>query len=154
MAKRKFFNFLKCTKLTLENRFNKHILNLNFKDRELDPYMPPWARYHSHGVGVLFGWLLLSERKNQVISKFLRKRRALIRVAIIFATWFVTLGTFWFIVFGLNYCFKVNWVEEGNFLAPIDFNSTEISRSKNIVQTHKNYLALFMKLMHTRTKDN
>lgn len=98
-------------------------------DRELDPYMPPWARYHSHGVGVLFGWLLLSERKNQVISKFLRKRRTLIRVALILATWIVTLGTFWFIVFGLNYCFKVNWVEEGNFLAPIDFNSTEIIES-------------------------
>ena len=92
--------------------------------------MPPWARYHSHGVGVLFGWLLLSERKNQVISKFLRKRRTLVRLALILVTWVIVLATFWFIIFGLNYCFKVNWVEEGNFLAPIDFNSNEISKSQ------------------------
>ena len=31
------------------------------QDRELDVYIPPWARYHSHGVGVLFGWVLLSQ---------------------------------------------------------------------------------------------
>ena len=44
------------------------------QDRALDPYYPPWARYHSHGVGVLFGWLLLAERKNGLISRFLDRR--------------------------------------------------------------------------------
>lgn len=92
------------------------------QDRELDPYMPPWARYHSHGVGVLFGWLLLAERKEQIISKFLRRRRPLLRYTLVLMTWAITLGTFWFIVFGLNYCFKVNWTEEGKYVAPIDFS--------------------------------
>ena len=39
-------------------------------DRKHDPYFPVWARYHSHGVGVLFGWFLLEERRNQFFSKF------------------------------------------------------------------------------------
>ena len=100
------------------------------QDRALDPYYPPWARYHSHGIGVLFGWLLLAERKRSLISNFLNRRSPVMRYAIIAATWIVTLGTLWFVIFGINYCFKVNWTEEGKFLAPLNFANNSDTGSR------------------------
>ena len=95
------------------------------QDRLLDPYMPPWARYHSHGVGVLFGWVLLAERRNKIISSFLNRRKTMVRFALVSAAWIATLASLWWLIFGPNYCFRVNWTEEGKFMSKNVNDSSE-----------------------------
>lgn len=97
------------------------------QDRLLDPYMPPWARYHSHGVGVLFGWVLLAERRNKIISSFLNRRKTMVRFALVSFAWIVTLASLWWLIFGPNYCFRVNWTEEGKFMSKNVNDSSELN---------------------------
>ena len=104
------------------------ILTFVPEERELDPYGPPWARYHSHGVGVLFGWLLLAERKNGIISRLLKRWSKATRFALILFAWIATLASLWFVVFGINYCFRVNWLEENKIL------------SRNVNDSSKNFI--------------
>ena len=81
-------------------------------DRKHDPYFPVWARYHSHGVGVLFGWFLLEERRNQFFSKFLGRRRGLVKLLIILGLYSVGIFALYFPIYGINACFHVEW-EDG-----------------------------------------
>ena len=87
------------------------------EERELDPYGPPWARYHSHGIGVLFGWALLAERRTGIISKFLKSRTKFRRSGLVLFVWAVTLTSLWWTIFGINYCFRVNWIEDNKILS-------------------------------------
>ena len=81
-------------------------------DRKHDPYFPVWARYHSHGVGILFGWFLLEERKNQFFSKFLGRRGGLVKFLIVLGLYSVAVFTLYFPIYGINACFHVEW-EDG-----------------------------------------
>ena len=80
--------------------------------RKHDPYFPVWARYHSHGVGVLFGWFLLEERRNQFFSKFLGRRRGLVKFLIVLCLYSVGIFALYFPIYGINSCFHVEW-EDG-----------------------------------------
>ena len=80
--------------------------------RKHDPYFPVWARYHSHGVGILFGWFLLEERRNQFFSNFLNRRRGLVKLLIILCLYSVGIFALYFPIYGINACFHVEW-EDG-----------------------------------------
>ena len=83
-------------------------------DRKHDPYFPPWARYHSHGVGVLFGWLILEQRKNQIFTKIFRNR-LLTRVITVTILWGISLTFLWLSLFGIDSCFRVTLKNENAY---------------------------------------
>ena len=94
-------------------------------DYEKNQYNPPWARYHAHGVGVLFGWLILAERQNQIISKFLKQQKLFIKWFIVVFAWGVSLSLLWFIIFGVDQCFNVDYIDPPKYLVPVS-NKTGI----------------------------
>ena len=85
------------------------------QDQKHDPYFTPWARYHSHGIGILFGWIILNERKHGSIRNWLDKQKVWAKYLMITSAWMVSLGLMWFTVWGPNLCFRVNWKEHPNF---------------------------------------
>lgn len=83
-------------------------------DRKHDPYFPPWARYHSHGVGVLFGWLILQQRRSLTFTKCFRRRR-LLKALVILVLWGISLTFLWLGLFGIDSCFRVTYKNEPAF---------------------------------------
>jgi hypothetical protein len=77
-------------------------------DLDKDIYLTPWSRYHAYGVGILFGWLILAERKGNGFKKFVQKRKIL-GYSIIFALWALSLFTLYFTIYGFSdICFQVD----------------------------------------------
>ena len=100
-------------------------------DRKHDPYFTPWARYHSHGIGILFGWTILNERKNQTIKIWLNRQKSVLKWLIIGSAWACALGLMWITIWLPNSCFRVNWKKDSSYWS---INSRELK-----FQLNKNY---------------
>ena len=78
--------------------------------RWMDTYLSPWARYHSHGVGLLFGWFILHEQKTSQFRKFL-KRSVLIELSVVLFAWSFAIFALYFVTYGIDDCFHINTKE-------------------------------------------
>ena len=76
-------------------------------DRWMESYLSPWARYHSHGVGLLFGWFILHEQKTCQLRKFLN-RNILIKLSVILVAWVFAIFALYFVTYGIDDCFHIN----------------------------------------------
>jgi len=77
------------------------------ENRWMESYLSPWARYHSHGVGLLFGWFILHEQKTSQLRNFLN-RSILIKLSVISVAWAFALFALYFVTYGIDDCFHVN----------------------------------------------
>ena len=76
---------------------------------EGDVYMRPWARYHAYGVGILFGWLILAERKGNGFKNFVKNNK-IVGYMVVIALWFVSLFLLYFTIYGFSgWCFQVDF---------------------------------------------
>ena len=76
-------------------------------NRWTESYLSPWARYHSHGVGLLFGWFILHEQKTSQLRNFLN-RNSLIKLSVILLAWGFAIFALYFVTYGIDDCFHVN----------------------------------------------
>ena len=74
----------------------------------LDSYTRLWGRYHVYGVGILFGWFILSYRSEGNIRAFLTKSR-LRQVTIIVAMWVLCVSCLLIPVYLITWCYEVDF---------------------------------------------
>jgi hypothetical protein len=78
-------------------------------DMVSDVYMRPWYRYHAYGVGILFGWLILEERKENGFKNFVKNNKV-VGYMVVTALWFISLFLLYFTIFGFSgWCFQVDF---------------------------------------------
>ncbi|CBY39986.1 unnamed protein product, partial [Oikopleura dioica] len=79
------------------------------QDMANDTYMRPWARYDAYGVGILFGWLILAERKGNGFKNFVKNNK-IVGYMVVIALWFLSLFLLYFTIFGFSgWCFLVDF---------------------------------------------
>jgi len=76
-------------------------------NRWTESYLSPWARYHSHGVGLLFGWFILHEQKTSQLRNFLN-RNIFIKLSMILLAWGFAIFALYFVTYGIDDCFHIN----------------------------------------------
>ena len=101
------------------------------RDLWLDDYARIWARYHVYGIGILFGWILSSNRAGNRFTKLVNSRHAVGRILVLLM-WILCLLCLVIPVFLTKRCFVFNRSNSDRLKSQIDWNS-----ARNCVKVYK-----------------